>query len=270
MAKICINCNKSLGVLDGKLHLKDGNCICANCFKKARIHTWLGYEHLHAQDISSENMLRMVRGEKPLTAEDQMLMPQRSQNEARIKAFNATSSVGKWIKFDDNAKEFIVGEGDTADLFEYSNIIDFELIQNGTSVSKGTSGGAFVGGLLYGTTGAVIGAASNKRTTVAVCSNLEIKITLRDTYKKICYINFINSNISTSSKIYQNVYSLVQNCMSYLKIACDMVQENSRENGAVVNTSNADELRKFKELLDENIITAEEFEAKKRQLLENM
>jgi hypothetical protein len=127
-----------------------------------------------------------------------------------------------------------------------------------------------VGGLLYGTTGAVIGAASNKRTTVAVCSNLEIKITLRDTYKKICYINFINGNISTSSKIYKNVYSLVQNCMSYLKIACDMVQENSRENGAVGNTSNADELRKFKELLDENIITAEEFEAKKKQLLENM
>jgi predicted Zn-dependent peptidase len=58
--------------------------------------------------------------------------------------------------------------------------------------------------------------------------------------------------------------------MSYLKIACDMVQENSRENGAVGNTSNADELRKFKELLDENIITAEEFEAKKKQLLENM
>lgn len=35
-----------------------------------------------------------------------------------------------------------------------------------------------------------------------------------------------------------------------------------------VHTSNADELKKYKELLDSGIITEEEFNAKKKQLLD--
>ena len=35
----------------------------------------------------------------------------------------------------------------------------------------------------------------------------------------------------------------------------------------IQETSNADELKKFKELLDSGIITQEEFDAKKKQLL---
>ncbi|WP_419029177.1 SHOCT domain-containing protein, partial [Eisenbergiella tayi] len=62
-------------------------------------------------------------------------------------------------------------------------------------------------------------------------------------------------------------YTLAQNCMSYFKIACDMVQEGQKPNNTMVQSSNADELRKFKELLDDGIITEEEFRVKKKQLL---
>ena len=43
--------------------------------------------------------------------------------------------------------------------------------------------------------------------------------------------------------------------------------EGSADAQVVMQTSAADELKKFKALLDEGIITAEEFEAKKKQLL---
>ena len=46
--------------------------------------------------------------------------------------------------------------------------------------------------------------------------------------------------------------------------------EESQASTSIVttsNTSNADELKKFKELLDSGVITQEEFEAKKKQLL---
>lgn len=43
--------------------------------------------------------------------------------------------------------------------------------------------------------------------------------------------------------------------------------ENINQNAIINNNSNADELKKYKELLDSGIITQEEFEKKKQQLL---
>ena len=50
-----------------------------------------------------------------------------------------------------------------------------------------------------------------------------------------------------------------------------LIEENKKNTVPVVNQvqtlSNADELRKYKQLLDDGIITQEEFDAKKKQLL---
>jgi hypothetical protein len=45
------------------------------------------------------------------------------------------------------------------------------------------------------------------------------------------------------------------------------IKKRLEENNKVVETSNADEILKFKNLLDSGIITQEEFDAKKKQLL---
>ncbi len=43
--------------------------------------------------------------------------------------------------------------------------------------------------------------------------------------------------------------------------------QHNTNNGDSANISSADEIRKYKELLDDGIITEEEFNAKKKQLL---
>ncbi len=270
MGKKCIYCKQELGFFDGKLHLNDGNYICTSCAQKAGINTLSGSTLVAAQGISSENLIRMIDGKQPLTTEDIMIAPYREKNLARINSFTPTSSISTLIRFDDNLKEFVAGSGDVADLFKYENIVDYEMLQNGTTVSKGSMSGAIVGGLLFGTAGAIVGASGSTRVDVDVCTNLAIKVTLRDTYKKICYIIFINGNISTNSSIYKTAYTLAQNCMSYFKVACDMVQENKEKYNTHYQKSNADELRKFKELLDDGIISEDEFQSKKQQLLENL
>ena len=63
---------------------------------------------------------------------------------------------------------------------------------------------------------------------------------------------------------------IAQHCMSYLKIACDIVERSENVKNTISAKSNADELRKFKELFDEGIITEDEYNIKKRQLLENI
>ena len=42
---------------------------------------------------------------------------------------------------------------------------------------------------------------------------------------------------------------------------------NNKDNTQIIQNSSADEIKKFKELLDSGIITQEEFDAKKKQLL---
>ena len=93
MAKICINCGKSMGIFNGKINLNDGNSICTECATKAGINTWSGTAIVEAQRISSENILRMIRGEKPLTQEDKILVSQRLANEKRIKSFSYSASI---------------------------------------------------------------------------------------------------------------------------------------------------------------------------------
>lgn len=62
------------------------------------------------------------------------------------------------------------------------------------------------------------------------------------------------------------MYSSAQECLSLLQLISNK-QEAVEDSNIAATTSNADEILKFKNLLDSGIITQEEFDAKKKQLL---
>lgn len=63
-------------------------------------------------------------------------------------------------------------------------------------------------------------------------------------------------------------FLLVNNRDDVYKCINDLLINRQEKNGLVkTNSSNADELKKYKELLDTGVITQEEFEKKKKQLL---
>lgn len=55
-------------------------------------------------------------------------------------------------------------------------------------------------------------------------------------------------------------------CTNFIKSFCDAAKKESEKRDKVIST--ADELLKFKKLLDEGVITQEEFYKKKKQLLD--
>lgn len=59
--------------------------------------------------------------------------------------------------------------------------------------------------------------------------------------------------------------AIAQNIKSYIEK--QIVEQRKLSSSIILQTSNADEIKKYKELLDQNIITQEEFDAKKKQLL---
>ena len=116
--------------------------------------------------------------------------------------------------------------------------------------------------MLFGDVGGFVGAVTGKKTK-KVCTSLKIKITLNDVVTPSKYIILINTATNKSSIVYQKSEKQAQEIMSLFQIMC-----NRKKSGQQTQQcSSADEIKKYKELLDEGAITKEEFDAKKKQLL---
>lgn len=244
--KICPICNNKLGFL--KNEFKDGIRICSKCFNDS--------------GITLSELLE--RGQKNISIEEiKSRINDKNDNQSY---FTATKKIGNFVAFDDNQQKWATLTsitGKVKQIFNYSDIVNFELLEDGNSVATGGLGRALVGGAIFGGTGAIVGGVTGKRKTKEVCTSLRLKVTINDIKNPVVYINFIESKTKKSGLIYKAIAEQAQECLSVFQLICD--KQNSQENSNQAST--ADEIRKFKELFDEGIITKEEFDQKKKELL---
>ena len=187
--------------------------------------------------------------------------------------FTPSKVVGTYFGIDENSRQWAIGKGFIPSLknvvpYSYDDIVDFELIEDGTSVTKGGLGRAFVGGALFGGVGAIVGGVTGGKKAHQKCTSLMIKITVNNINVPTEYIKLITSPTDKKSIIYKAAFQNAQEIISLLQLICSECEEQeSIETTKINDTSVADEIRKFKALLDDGIITEEEFNAKKSQLL---
>ena len=81
------------------------------------------------------------------------------------------------------------------------------------------------------------------------------------------YITFVASEMKRDSFVYKSLYKEAHECLSTLQLICNQIESYKNENNEHSMVSTADELRKFKQLMDDEIITKDEFEAIKKELL---
>ena len=130
-----------------------------------------------------------------------------------------------------------------------------------------------IGGAVFGIAGAIAGGTSKK--TKEICNKLEIKITTRNKDYPVVYINLINTEFKKDGLIYKTASKSVQTILSKFMIISDQLEQEANgaheTQSAPVNSapalSAADEIKKYKELLDIGAITQEEFDKKKKELL---
>lgn len=146
-----------------------------------------------------------------------------------------------------NNQEKVVYSFDEVDSYEYITI-------KGETVTrkKGVLGRAIVGGLVAGAAGAVIGGVTAGTTTDITPDRKKIKVYLTTQAGKV-------QEISSNFPYPQGFTEFLDSC-----ILGEVYGETSQP---VTTTSAADELLKFKNLCDMGVISQEEFEAKKKQLL---
>lgn len=190
----------------------------------------------------------------------------KAENEMRQKLFNITKRSSVWV--DEKNKLWCIPNNldiNSIDILSFDDLIDFELIEDGKSVvkSSGGLGRAIVGGILFGGAGAITGAATAKRKEVPMVSNLYLNISVNHPWFSNLTITYITSQTKKSGFLYRSTREIVDKTISILNLIM-----SSKE--LKIDSSfddNFDKIRKLKELYDEGIITKEEFEAKKQQLL---
>lgn len=247
----CSICEKETGM--NRYRIANKEWICASCFKQ---------------------MGKLTKPIQKMTVEEiHAAMDNKKANDDELAAFTPTKKISTFVEFDDTQKKWVIlsavlGKRNKSTVYNYSDIIDFELLEDGDSISKGGLGRALVGGVLFGGTGAVVGGVTGKRKNKSICNSLKIKVTLNDINNPVVYINFITTPTKKDGFVFKTIYKEAHECLSVLQLICN---EQEKDDSPIINNiqanSNADEIKKYKSLLDEGILTQEEFDAKKKELL---
>ncbi|MFD1385665.1 SHOCT domain-containing protein [Oceanobacillus oncorhynchi subsp. oncorhynchi] len=212
---------------------------------------------------------------------------ERNKRESKSKElsvdFKPTKQIGRFIAFDNERKKWaklykgsnlevnqsaigIQNSSNTTieEVYDYGDIINFEILEDGESVASGGLGRAMVGGILFGGAGAIVGGVTGRKKSKEICNSLRLKMTVDNINKPVVYIDFIDTPIKRNSDVFKGIAEMAQESLSTFQLICDKQEpENNQQ-----NTSASDEIKKYKELLDSGAITDDEYNQKKKQLLD--
>ena len=234
---ICTICN----VNEGSKDIADG-CVCKSCISK----TYPFIITLSWKKITSSQIHKAIEA---------------AEQNARLKElFQPTKKIEKYFSIDENNRLWQANGLNV--IFSYDDIISYDLLEDGESITKGGIGSAAVGGILFGGVGAVVGGVTGKKKTKQEINEFRVKIVTRNEMCKEVYINFLTTGaVKSDSFLYKSYKNSAQSIITELAVILDSCSSQEKP------ISNAEEISKYKKLFDDGVITQEEFEAKKKQLL---
>ena len=180
--------------------------------------------------------------------------------------FRSEESNG-FIDVDYTHKVFLINHN----YYRFAWLLDFNVYETdgGTEIKqeKHGLGRAVAGGILFGPIGAIVGGTTGKTevSQTNFCDSLRLEIALKDAPKQKEEIIFIYRKTDKSDWRYKDAVENARSCAALLQRIQASIQPQSQP--APAPFSAADEILKFKNLADAGIITQEEFEQKKQQLL---
>lgn len=272
MAKqLCPICNETKLGFSNSEKIQDGK-ICKNCEQKLG----LKFASLKNSDIlenlTIEKAIKMIEDGEKFDYKLEKERKLQSKNEAKD-VYNSLLSEFKdnkipkfqGIYIDTQNKRFLVPKTIISDyhLEDFSNLVSYDPILRTNSKSKhhGITRG-IVGGALLGGTGAVVGAVTGRK-DYSVISKMSILLRFKDNY------TYEMKYITTDTKVGFLTNSLEKDMNEMSTLLDNIINDNTvlSDTNAVQETSVADELIKYKQLLDAGVLTQEEFDAQKAKLL---
>lgn len=256
----CSVCGREVGAKEKRWNTKDG-FLCPDCqkpfgiFNGAKAFVKYSNEQLKEMKINRENLNDLL-----------------AKNREFYNSFTKTRIVENTLFIDDTQEKwyFDSGKNGVIDIngnipvpfvFNFSDVLGVYTALGGKTIKSTSSTrkekgvrNVIAGSLIAGNTGALLGGMLSKSTTVTQATeiqNVYVNVIV-DTTQEPVSMPYPNEN--AAEKVRLVLASMIK----------DAIEESPQTDSEV---STADEIRKFKELLDDGIITQEEFDAKKKQLL---
>jgi hypothetical protein len=193
-----------------------------------------------------------------------------------------------------------VGDKMTSRVFPIAKIVSVAIYEDGNSITETVRssqlGGALVGGLLAGGVGAVIGGLSSKTETRQTVRDISLRFVLDDTRNPLCDVRLLFQPNERDSHVYKQTMDVARKWHGIVSILIrradaeakarqtepansqkavvkEVVEQskapalNSTSTSTPAVESVADEIRKLKGLMDEGLISAEQFQAQRDKLL---
>ncbi len=239
--EICSVCNVNVA----SKKLEDG-CICKSCMER-------GYDRSQPWRKMTVDMVK-----------NSIDLKKRMDEHAAV--FHVTDKVKPYFE-EDNISRLIRVNGEI--YLAWDDVIDFQLVEDGNEVSRGGLGGAVLGGILFGEEGAVVGRNATQK-SVKTVNELAIKIITRNEKFPQVRIDLVTSTLDTNTRAYRKAAEAAEKIITLLTVVMDTNEREALEDSASASApSAADEIKKYKDLLDEGALTPEEFEEKKKELLDS-
>ena len=177
------------------------------------------------------------------------------------------------LLIDNHSKKFIYKKGKSfSKTYKFSDLINYEVYENGKSKVQGRAGSALIGGAFFGLGGLIVG-SSMSRNINEKCNQLKLIIRLNDfNYPQIVITYVDNVDWDKSGWVYRNMKENIQAVCSMLEYMLNektLEQSSSvkQEEKPIEQKSAKEQLQELKEMLDDGLITQEDFEQKKKQIL---
>lgn len=266
----CTNCGNEIALFDAKLKIK-GGIICAACENK--LLQSLGY-HI-PPTISEKFKLNSMPLSTVKDKVDNFVLPTFDPDIAR----QDEEDIPEPVKF--SSERAIKVDGIEADfvsqklmlrpsilskkrLMNFYDITSYRPYVQGKEVTKHHGvARALTGGVLFGGAGAIVGAVTGGKRYSEV-SSVGVNVYLAD--GQSVEFSFIDSKTKADSWVAQGAQKRVEE----LSVLLDRIIDASRNQqsvsdniGGSSDTSVADEIKQYKELLDSEIITQDEFDKKR-------
>lgn len=256
----CGICGREVGAKEKRWNTKDG-FLCPDCQKPFGIlngsKAFVRYsnEQLKEMKVNRENLNNLL-----------------AKNRELYNSFTKTRIIENTLFIDDTQEKWYLNSGKNGVIdingnipvpfvFDFSDVLGVYTALGGKTIKSTSSTrkekgvrNAIAGSLIAGNTGALLGVMLSKSTTITQATeiqNVYVNVII-DTTQEPISMPYPNEN--AAEKVRLVLASMIK----------DAIEESSQTDNRI---SSADEIRKFKTLLEDGIITEEEFIAKKKQLL---